>query len=143
MNFQISGTYTDLYQIVMGQAYFLDGSYKMPVSFDYYFRKIPFNNGYVVFAGLDDVLEILESLTFTPEDIDYLSDQGLNSDYLEILRHFRFRGSIFAMREGDLIFPSAPVLRVEGTMLEAQSVETLILNILNFQSLIATKAARI
>jgi len=127
----------------MGQAYFLDGTYKMPVIFDYYFRKIPFNNGYVVFAGLDDVLEILESLRFTPGDIDYLADQGISADYLEILRNFRFRGSIYAPREGDLIFPSAPVLRVEGTMLEAQLVETLLLNLLNFQSLIATKAARI
>lgn len=143
MNFQISGIYTDLYQIVMGQAYFLDGTYKMPVCFDYYFRKIPFNNGYVVFAGLADVLEILESLQFTPEDIDFLAGQGLHSDYLEILRNFRFRGSIYAPREGELIFPSAPVLRIEGSMLEAQLVETLVLNTLNFQSLIATKAARI
>ncbi|NEN22170.1 nicotinate phosphoribosyltransferase [Cryomorpha ignava] len=143
MNFQITGTYTDLYQLAMGQAYYRDGSHKMPATFDYFFRKLPFHNGYVVFAGLADVLDMLESLRFTSEDIDYLGKQGFNADYLEMLRNFRFRGTIHAPREGDVIFPAAPVLRVEGTMLEVQLVETLILNTLNFQSLIATKAARI
>lgn len=143
MNFQITGTYTDLYQLAMGQAYFKDGLHNMPATFDYFFRKIPFHNGYVVFAGLADVLQILEFLRFTSEDIDYLADHGFNSDYLGMLRDFRFRGSIYSPREGDLIFPSAPVLRVEGSMLEVQLVETLVLNVLNFQSLIATKASRI
>lgn len=143
MNFQITGTYTDLYQLAMGQAYYKDGLHTMPATFDYFFRKIPFDNGYVVFAGLDDVLKILKSLRFTSEDIDYLADHGFSTEYLDLLRNFRFCGSIYAPREGDLIFPSAPVLRVEGTMLEVQLVETLVLNVLNFQSLIATKAARI
>lgn len=143
MNFSITGTYTDLYQLAMGRAYYADGLHEMPASFDYFFRKIPYGGGYVIFAGLADALEILETLRFTDEDLKYLSDQGFEKDYLEVLSRFRFRGKVYAPREGEVVFPTEPILRVEGNMLEVQLVETVLLNILNFESLIATKAARI
>lgn len=142
MNHHISGTYTDLYQLAMGQAYFLNEKAQQPAAFDYFFRKLPFNSGYVVFAGLADFLKILENLRFTPDDINYLRKKGFDEDFLKVLQQFRFKGTIYAPSEGDVVFPTEPILRVEGTMLETQLIETLLLNILNFQSLIATKAAR-
>jgi nicotinate phosphoribosyltransferase len=143
MNIAITGNYTDLYEIAMGQAYFLDGVGERRASFDYFFRRIPFGGGYVVFAGLDDVIDVLEDWHFTDEDIDYLTSRGFDPKYLAFLRNLRFRGSIHAPREGDVVFPTEPLLRVEGTVIEAQLVETMVLNLLNFESLIATKAARI
>ena len=141
-NFSITGIYTDLYQLTMAQVYFLKGRNQKDAVFDYFFRKLPFGGGYVVFAGLEDVLEILEGLHFTGEDLEYLKEIGLHPDFTEHLRNFRFRGTVHAVREGEIVFPNEPVLRIEGTMLEAQVVETMLLNILNFQSLVATKAAR-
>lgn len=143
MHIDITGNYTDLYQIAMGQSYFKDGIAERRAGFDYFFRKIPYSGGYVVFAGLADVLDILESLKFTAEDIDYLDSRGFDRAYLDHLRDFRFRGDVYAPREGDVVFPTEPVVRVEGSILEAQLVETMLLNVLNFESLIATKAARI
>jgi nicotinate phosphoribosyltransferase len=142
-SFSITGTYTDLYQLTMGQVYFLKGRSNQEAIFDYFFRKLPFQGGYVVFAGLGDLLQTLENLQFTGEEIAYLNTIGLNPDFTEQLRNFRFQGTIHAMREGEIVFPNEPVVRVEGNMLETQLVETLLLNMLNFQSLIATKAARI
>ena len=143
MNFAITGTYTDLYQITMGQAYFLGGERDLPATFDYFFRKAPYAGGYAVFAGLADALEMLHDLHFSAEDIDYLASLGFDADYLKHLRQLRFRGTIHGVREGDVIFPTEPVLRVSGNIIEVQLAETLLLNVLNFQSLIATKAARI
>jgi nicotinate phosphoribosyltransferase len=139
----ITGTYTDLYQLTMGQVYFLQGSSRHEAVFDYFFRKLPFNGGYVVFAGLDTLLTTLQDLRFTPEDLEYLRKIGLNEDFLTHLKDFRFEGTIYAVKEGEIVFPNQPVVRVQGTMLEAQIVETLLLNILNYQSLVATRAARI
>ena len=142
MDIAITGNYTDLYEIAMGQAYFLDGLADKRACFDYFFRKLPFGGGYVVFAGLDDLLDVLERWHFSAEDIDYLASRGFDQKYLAYLRNLRFRGNIYAPREGDVVFPTEPVLRVEGTVIETQLVETLVLNLLNFESLIATKAAR-
>jgi len=141
-NFTITGTYTDLYQLTMAQVYYLSGKQNQEAVFDYFFRKIPFEGGYAVFAGLADVLDVLHNLEFAKEDISYLKHIGLDAQFVHSLEHFRFRGSVYAMKEGEIIFPNEPLLRVEGTILEAQIVETMLLNILNFQSLIATKAAR-
>ena len=143
MKFEITGTYTDLYQIAMGQAYFLGGERDMQATFDYFFRKAPNDGGYTVFAGLADALEMLHDLHFSAEDIEYLASLGFDKDYLKHLEQLRFRGTIHGVREGDVIFPTAPVLRVSGNIIEVQLAETLLLNVLNFQSLIATKAARI
>ena len=141
-NFSITGIYTDLYQLTMGQVYFLKGASRKEAIFDYFFRKNPFEGGYVVFAGLSDLLHILEDLHFTKEDLEYLKYSGLHPDFLEHLKNFQFKGSVHSLREGEIVFPNEPILRVEGNILEAQLVETVLLNILNFQSLVATKAAR-
>ena len=142
-DFSITGTYTDLYQLTMGQVYFLKGANKREAVFDYFFRKIPFDGGYVVFAGLGELLPILQDLHFSPEDLDYLRSIGLDPDFVNHLKGFRFGGSVYSVREGEIVFPGEPIVRVEGNMLEAQIAETVLLNLLNFQSLVATKAARI
>lgn len=138
----ITGTYTDHYELTMGQAYFLAGRQDRYALFDYFYRKTPFNGGYAVFAGLTDLLQILENLRFDRDDIAFLRAQDFHPDYLAYLDHFRFSGTIYACREGDLIFPTHPIVRVEGNLIEVQIIETVLLNLLNFQSLIATKASR-
>lgn len=138
----ITATYTDLYQIAMGQVYFLNGHHHHEAVFDYFFRKLPFGGGYAIFAGLYELLELLERLHFSADDLQNLKQLGLRDEYIAYLKEFRFRGSIYASAEGDIVFPTRPVMRVEGTMLEAQLIETLLLNLVNFQTLIATKAAR-
>ncbi len=138
-----SALYTDLYQLSMGQVYFSSGHHEQDAVFDYFFRKLPYGGGYAVFAGLDDVLETISRLQFTADDLAYLKGIGMSDDYLKYLSRFRFRGTIHAMKEGEVIFPNIPVARVEGTLLEAQLIETVLLNLLNFQSLIATKATRV
>jgi len=136
-----TGTYTDQYELTMAQVYFQKGRTERAV-FDYFFRKLPFDGGYAVFAGLEDLLEALENLHFDEKDISYLTEIGFRTDFVNYLKDFQFRGDIFSSREGDLVFPTRPVLRVEANLIEAQLIETLLLNILNFQTLIATKASR-
>lgn len=135
--------YTDMYELTMAQAYFLSGRKDEKAAFDYFFRKNPFDGGFVIFAGLRDLLEVVEGLSFGPEDIGYLRSEGFREEFLEYLEGFEFSPDIFSAREGEVVFPLEPVLRVEGNIIEAQVIETLVLNYLNFQSLIATKAARI
>lgn len=138
----ISASYTDLYQLTMAQVYFKTKP-KGTAVFDYYFRNNPFGGGYTIFAGLENILEILENLRFTNKDIDYLKNHDFEPDFLEYLRGFRFHGTINSSTEGDVVFPNRPVLQVEGNIMEVQIVETVLLNMLNFQTLIATKASRI
>jgi len=140
--FDITATYTDQYELTMGQAYFLSGLKDEQAVFDYFFREIPFDGGYVMFAGLMDLLSILEDFRFDKKDLEFMQSQGFNPDYLAYLKGFRFMGTIHAPSEGDLVFPTRPVLRVEGTLIETQIIETVLLNIVNFESLIATKASR-
>lgn len=135
--------YTDLYQLTMAQGYFLAGRQETEASFDYFYRENPFQGGYVIFAGLSDLLEILERLQFENEDVEYLASLGFRKEFLEYLRSFRFRGTIFSVQEGEVIFPFEPVVRVDGNIIETQIIETVLLNLLNFESLIATKASRI
>ncbi|WP_324718902.1 nicotinate phosphoribosyltransferase [Salinimicrobium sp. HB62] len=138
----ISGTYTDQYQLTMGQVYFQKGEANDVAIFDYFFRKLPFEGGFAVFAGLETLLDLLEDFKFTEKDLDFLKTQNFSSEYLDYLKEFRFRGKIYSLKEGDLVFPGEPVVRVEAGIIEAQIIETLLLNVLNFQTLIATKAAR-
>lgn len=138
----ITATYTDQYQLAMAQVYFQNGQRETTAVFDYFFRKLPFRNGYAIFAGLENLLEILEDLRFSDTDIDFLKKQEFSEEFIEYLRNFKFRGTIYSAKEGDLVFPTRPVLQVEATMIEAQLIETMLLNILNFQTLIATKASR-
>lgn len=142
--FNFTGTYTDLYQLTMAQAYFMKGRQQGHFAvFDYFFRKLPFNGGYAVFAGLETLLEALQNLQFNRQDLEYLKVQGFDATFINYLENFRFRGNVYSSLEGDLIFPIRPVLSIEANIIEAQIVETMLLNILNFQTLIATKARRI
>ncbi len=138
-----TATYTDLYQLTMAQVYFLKGQKNQSAIFDYFFRKLPFGGGYAVFAGLDDLIAALENFRFDEQDIHFLKNQGFHPEFLIYLKKFQFNGTIYACNEGELVFPMCPVLIVEANMIEAQLIETILLNILNFQTLIATKARRI
>ncbi len=137
------GLFTDKYELTMAQAYFKGGRSQSKAVFDYFFRNLPFQNGFLVFAGLQDFLLLLQDFTFNEQAIDFLHHDHFDPDFLEYLKSFRFKGTIHAMREGEIVFPYEPLLRVEGTLIETQIIETLLLNILNFESLIATKAARV
>ena len=135
--------HTDLYQINMGYAYFKDGVHERKAYFDVYFRKIPFGGGYAVFAGLEKVVKYLNSFEFTDSDIEYLAGLGYEDSYLQYLKQMKFTGSIRSVREGEIVFGNEPLIRVEAPLIQAQIIETAILNIVNYQILIATKAARI
>lgn len=136
-------SYTDYYELTMAQGYFLSGIHQKRASFDYFFRKIPFDGGYVVFAGLNELIETVKHLTFAEEELEYLRKEGFKESFINFLKDFRFKGDIYSAAEGEIIFPNEPVVRIDGTLLETQIIETILLNILNFQSLIATKASRI
>lgn len=140
--FNYTATYTDKYQLTMAQVYFLKGKKDDKAVFDYFFRKLPFEGGYAVFAGLEDLLETLQELRFDKRDLEFLKQNGFHSDFIRFLSKFRFSGNIWSSYEGDIIFPVRPVLQVEANIIEAQIIETILLNILNFQTLIATKASR-
>lgn len=137
-----TATYTDQYQLTMSQVYFLKGQKDHRAVFDYFFRKLPFGGGYAVFAGLEDILDILEHLRFEDKDLEFLRKNGLNNDFINYLKDFRFRGNVYSSLEGDVVFPTRPVLQIESNIIEAQIIETILLNVLNFQTLIATKASR-
>ncbi len=138
-----SGLFTDLYELTMMQGYMLQNTNE-EVVFDMFFRKHPFSGGYSVFVGLGDLLDRLENIYFSDDDINYLKDMKIfKDDFLDYLRNFKFSGSVYAMDEGSIIFPGEPILRVHSTIMEAQLIESMLLNTLNFQTLIATKAARV
>src|SRR5659263_727958 len=127
----------------MAQGYFLAGKKDEQTVFDYFFRTNPYEGGFLVFAGLADLLRSLSAFRYSDENLEYLAKQGFRADFLDYLRDFSFTGTIYSVREGEIVFPSEPLLRVEGNIIEAQLIETMLLNILNFQSLIATKSFRI
>jgi nicotinate phosphoribosyltransferase len=136
------GLLTDFYELSMMQGYFLQME-TPPVVFDMFFRRQPFGGGFSVFAGLADALDHVASLHFSADDISYLDSLGFTRGFLDFLNKFRFTGDIFAMSEGEVVFPNEPIVRVHASLIEAQLVESALLNTLNFQTLIATKAARI
>lgn len=136
--------HTDLYQINMAETYWEDNMHNRKAVFEVFFRKLPFSNGYGVFAGLERIVEYLQSFSFTESDIEYLRDElGYKEDYLEYLKEVRFTGNVRSMVEGELVFANEPILRIEAPLAEAQLIETALLNIVNYQTLIATKASRI
>lgn len=135
--------FSDLYLYTMAQGHFLQGQTDTKAVFDYFFRTNPFNGGFVIFAGLQDLLQELENLSFEDNDIKYLRSIGFKNDFLDYLKNFKFSATIFSVKEGEIVFPNEPILRIDGNIIETQIVETLVLNFLNFASLIATKAARI
>ncbi len=135
---------TDLYELTMMQGYFKNEHANVNVVFDAFYRKNPDGNGFSVCCGLEQVIEYIEALRFEKDDIDYLRSVGIfDEDFLEYLSDFRFTGDIYAIPEGRVMFPREPVLKVKAPIMQAQLIETAILNIINHQSLIATKAARV
>ena len=134
---------TDLYELTMMQGYYEKGQNEN-VIFDVFFRQNPCNNGYSVCAGIDQVIDYIKNLHFTYDDVDYLRGLGIfKEDFLHYLSGFHFSGDIYAIPEGTVVFPKEPLLKVVAPIMEAQLVETAILNIINHQSLIATKTSRI
>ena len=134
---------TDLYELTMMQGYFKDKS-EQTVVFDAFYRKNPCGGGYAICAGLEQVIEYIKGLNFSYEDIDYLrSLKMFDEDFLSYLSGYHFTGDIYAVPEGTVVFPMEPLVKVVAPIAEAQLLETAILNIVNHQSLIATKAARV
>ncbi len=140
MNYSLQ---TDLYQINMAYAYYKDGVHEKSAVFEMYFRKNPFKNGYAVFAGLERIVEVINVFKFTEEDIEYLKQYNYSEDFLDYLKNLKFSGNLKCAREGEIVFAKEPILIVEAPLIEAQLLETLLLNIVGFQTLIATKASRI
>ncbi|MGG0719386.1 nicotinate phosphoribosyltransferase [Robertmurraya massiliosenegalensis] len=136
--------HTDLYQINMAETYWEDGIHNRMAVFEVYFRKLPFGNGYAIFAGLERIIEYIQQFRFTESDLAYLKEEGgYKEDFLEYLRTLRFTGNIRSVVEGEVVFGNEPLIRVEAPLAEAQLIETALLNIVNYQTLIATKASRI
>lgn len=134
---------TDLYEITMMQGYFKTGKKDIAV-FDAFYRKNPCDGGYAVCAGLEQVIDYIENLHFDADDISYLRSLNIfGEDFLDYLANFHFSGDIYAIPEGSVMFPREPMLKVIAPIMEAQLIETAVLNIINHQSLIATKAARV
>jgi len=136
--------HTDLYQINMAESYWADGIHNRKAVFELYFRKLPFGNGYAIFAGLERMLEYLQDFRFSESDIAYLREEvGYKDDFINYLKNIRFTGDMYSMAEGELVFANEPIVRIEAPLVEAQLIETALLNIVNYQTLIATKASRI
>lgn len=135
---------TDLYELTMMQGYFKNKDRNETVIFDAFFRKNPMDSGYSISAGLAQVIDLIKNLHFSAQDIEYLGSLGIfENDFLDYLKNFKFSGDIYAIPEGSLMFPREPMIKVIAPIMEAQLVETAILNIINHQSLIATKASRV
>ena len=136
--------HTDLYQINMAESYWAAGIHNRKAIFELYFRKLPFGNGYAIFAGLERMLDYLRNFRFSESDIAYLRDEvGYKEDFINYLKVVRFTGDMYSMVEGELVFANEPIVRIEAPLVEAQLIETALLNIVNYQTLIATKASRI
>lgn len=144
MDFEDLSLLTDLYELTMMDGYQANDMESRIVVFDVFYRKNPCNNGFAICAGLDQAIEYIKNLRFSDSDIAYLKSLNLFSDsFIDYLRGFRFTGDIDAIPEGTVVFPYEPLMRVKAPVMEAQLVETALLNIINHQSLIATKAERV
>lgn len=144
------GLLTDLYQLTMGYGYWKSGKAEQKAVFNLFFRKLPFKNGYAIAAGLATAIEFLQNFSYSEEDIQYLSTLKGNDNeplfeagYLTYLKNLKFTGTVEAVEEGDIVFAHEPLLKITAPLIQAQLIETGLLCILNFQTLIATKAARV
>ena len=136
--------HTDLYEINMMYTYFKKGISERNAVFEAYYRQEPFGNGYSVYAGLEHVIMYLKNLKFKESDLKYLKEEvGYDDDFIDYLRHLKMKLTVRSMQEGEIVFANEPLLQVEGPLAQCQLVETAILNIINYQTLLATKAARV
>ncbi len=136
--------HTDLYEINMMYTYFKKGISERNAVFEAYYRQEPFGNGYSVYAGLEHVIMYLKNLKFKESDLKYLKEEvGYDDDFIDYLRHLKMKLTVRSMPEGEIVFANEPLLQVEGPLAQCQLVETAILNIINYQTLLATKAARV
>lgn len=136
--------HTDLYQLNMMKSYFDLGKADKNAVFECYFRKLPFKSGYAIFAGLEHLISYLENLKFTKSDIEFLRETlAYPEDFLSYLENFKFKASLRSAIEGELVFANEPIIQVEGPLAHCQLIETVLLNIINYQTLIASKASRI
>jgi nicotinate phosphoribosyltransferase len=133
---------TDFYELTMCASYF-ENKRNETATFDLFIRKLPPNRSYFVFAGLEEVLLFLKRMKFNDEQMAYLKKQELKAEFLEYLRNFRFTGEVWSVPEGTIVFPEEPLMRVTAPIIEAQLIETFILNTVNLQTMIATKASRV
>lgn len=133
--------FTDLYELTMGQSYF--ESWNVKATFELFVRKLPPNRGYLIAAGLEDVCNYLLNFRFEEDDLEFLRKKGFKEEFLEFLKKIRFTGDVWAVPEGELVFPNEPIIRVTAPIIEAQIFETFVINTVNFQTLIATKASRV
>ena len=135
---------TDLYQLTMLNGYFEKNIHKDIVIFDMFFRKNACNGGYTIICGIEQLVEYINNLHFSDDDLEYLKSLGLFSDkFLDFLKDFKFTGDIYAVEEGTIMFPKEPIITVKAPLYQAQLIETALLTIVNFQSLISTKASRV
>ena len=135
---------TDFYEIAMANGYFETGMGDHIAYFDLFFRSIPDEGGFAILAGIEQVVEYLKNLKFTDRDIEYLRGKSIfNEDFLTYLRNFEFKCDVWAIPEGTPVFPGEPLVTVRGPVMQAQFIETMLLLLINHQSLIATKANRI
>ena len=141
-NKQNMSLFTDFYELTMCASYFDNKKFE-PATFDLFIRRLPENRSYLLFAGLEQVLLYLKTVKFTEEHLAYLKTQGFNQQFLDYLRDFKFTGDVWAAPEGTVAFPCEPLIRVTAPIIEAQLVETFLLNTVNLQTMIATKASRV
>lgn len=134
---------TDFYELTMANGYFKNGFKDTIAYFDMFFRTIPDGGGYVIMAGIEQLVDYFRNLSFSKEDIDYLRGKGFSEDFLDYLANFRFACDVWTVPEGTPIFPGEPIVKVKGPVIQAQFVETMVLLTINHQSLIATKANRV
>jgi nicotinate phosphoribosyltransferase len=134
--------FTDYYELTMCASYFDNKNFE-PATFDLFIRRLPENRSYFLFAGLDEALQYLQSIKFTEEHLAYLKKQGFRPDFLDYLGGFKFTGEAWTVPEGTVAFPNEPLIRVTAPIIEAQLVETFLLNTINLQTMIATKASRV
>lgn len=133
----------DFYEFTMSNGYFVKNNDDIAY-FDIFFRKVPDGGGYAIVAGLEQIIDFIQNLSFSDEDIEYLRKQNIFSEeYLNYLANFKFTGDIWAIPEGTVVFPNEPIITVRAKIVEAQLLETFLLAMINHQSLIATKSARI
>ena len=134
--------FTDFYELTMCASYFDNKKFE-PATFDLFIRRLPKNRSYLLFAGLEQVLLYLKSVKFNEEQLDYLKKQGFNKKFLDYLRNFKFTGDVWASPEGTVAFPCEPLIRVTAPIIEAQLIETFLLNTVNLQTMMATKASHV